>query len=248
MSKSAAVMLGIMALLLASGCISDTTPGDETPPLPCGGTEYQVQEGDTVKVEYTGTLDNGEEFDSGVIEFVSSEGQPIEDFNEAVLGMCLGEEKGVLIPPDKAYGYHNPELVLTVPVSFERSNTFHSSVNTFVEKLEPPVNYSGIYRHDAGIMPLRVVGIIRLTSDDNASGGSTRKVTLKENELWSLSLISVNETTMKFVRNAENGTEVLTYAGTRTVEVADGNITVDLNHDLAGKTVRRIKVLEIRKA
>jgi FKBP-type peptidyl-prolyl cis-trans isomerase 2 len=248
MRKSAAVILCIIALLLASGCISDTTPSDESTLLPCGGTEYQVHEGVTVRVEYTMMGESGELLDSGTVEFVSSAGKLIKGFEEAVMGMCLGEEKDVVIPPDKAHGYHNPELVLTVPLTFERVNTFHSSVKTFVEKLEPPVNYSGIYRYDV-IMPLKVVGIIRLTNDDNVSSGSAGGDTLKENELWSLSLISVNETTMKFVRNAENGTEVLTYVGTRTVEVADGNIMLDLNHNLAGKTLCfHIKVLEIRKA
>ena len=68
-----------------------------------------VEVGDTVFVEYTGRLSDGEVFDSSVdrgipLDFVAGAGMMIEGFDAAVLGMALGEEKTVEIPADQAYG------------------------------------------------------------------------------------------------------------------------------------------------
>ena len=81
----------------------------------------QVENGDTVKVEYTGTLENGEVFDKsegrGPLEFVAGAGQMIKGFDEAVIGMKLNEDKNVTIPPEKAYGSTDSAQVVKVPVS-----------------------------------------------------------------------------------------------------------------------------------
>lgn len=78
----------------------------------------QAEEGDTVRVHYTGTLDDGTEFDSSrdgePIEFVLGEGQVIEGFDEVLLGMSEGESREVELPPGKAYGERSDELVIRV--------------------------------------------------------------------------------------------------------------------------------------
>jgi peptidylprolyl isomerase len=62
--------------------------------------------GDTVKVHYTGKLEDGEIFDSSFdsepLEFTIGEGQVIKGFEDAVVGMDLNETKTVKIPVDKA--------------------------------------------------------------------------------------------------------------------------------------------------
>jgi asparagine N-glycosylation enzyme membrane subunit Stt3 len=71
-------------------------------------SETAAKAGDSVAVEYTGRLSNGTVFDTsdgrGPLEFVLGVGQMIEGFDEAVLGMELGEKKNVTLPPEKAYG------------------------------------------------------------------------------------------------------------------------------------------------
>ncbi|MCD6575708.1 MAG: peptidylprolyl isomerase [Nanoarchaeota archaeon] len=78
-----------------------------------------IKKGDIVKVEYTGTLDDGTVFDTSKgkapLEFKVGEGRIIKGFEEAVIGMEKGEEKEVRIPPEKAYGDPNPELIAEVP-------------------------------------------------------------------------------------------------------------------------------------
>lgn len=78
----------------------------------------QAKNGDIVKVHYTGKLIDGTEFDSSVernpLQFTLGEGQLIPGFEQAVLGMNLGESKTVKIPADQAYGPHRDEMVMVV--------------------------------------------------------------------------------------------------------------------------------------
>ena len=78
-----------------------------------------AKSGDTVQVHYTGTLNDGREFDSSrerePLEFTIDSGQVISGFSEAVTGMSIGDSKTVTIPADQAYGGHNPEMVQVVP-------------------------------------------------------------------------------------------------------------------------------------
>lgn len=82
----------------------------------CGGT--QVKAGDTVKVHYTGTLEDGSIFDTSLerepLEFTLGLGQLIPDFEQTVIGMRVGESKTVNIPADQAYGPYYNELISVI--------------------------------------------------------------------------------------------------------------------------------------
>ena len=76
--------------------------------------------GDRVKIEYTGTLDDGTIFDSNIeqgslLEFEVGGGQVIKGFDDAILGMKEGEEKQFSISPTDAYGEHDPTLIQKIP-------------------------------------------------------------------------------------------------------------------------------------
>jgi peptidylprolyl isomerase len=79
----------------------------------------QAKRGDTVRVHYTGTLDNGEQFDSSrgdePLTFTLGAGSVIQGFDDAVSGMEVGEEKRVTIPADEAYGPRRDDLTLRLP-------------------------------------------------------------------------------------------------------------------------------------
>jgi FKBP-type peptidyl-prolyl cis-trans isomerase 2 len=76
----------------------------------------QAESGNTVKVHYTGRLEDGTEFDSSKgkepLEFTIGQGQLIPGFEQGVLGMGPGESKTINIPSDQAYGPHDPEKVI----------------------------------------------------------------------------------------------------------------------------------------
>lgn len=79
----------------------------------------RAKNGDTVKIHYTGTLDDGTVFDSSEgrdpLSFTIGTGQVIPGFEEAVSGMVKDERKNVTIPANMAYGQRNEELVIQVP-------------------------------------------------------------------------------------------------------------------------------------
>lgn len=81
----------------------------------------QAKSGDTVRIHYTGSLDDGTEFDSSKgrdpLEFAIGGGQVIPGFDSAVEGMAVGENKSVTIEPDQAYGARHDQLVQEVPKS-----------------------------------------------------------------------------------------------------------------------------------
>ncbi len=81
----------------------------------------KAKSGDYVKVAYTGTLDDGQVFDSNEgaqpFEFRVDGGQVIAGFNEAVKGMDKDQEKEVRLSPAEAYGERDEELVRVFPVS-----------------------------------------------------------------------------------------------------------------------------------
>jgi peptidylprolyl isomerase len=78
----------------------------------------QAKVGDTVKVHYTGKLDDGTIFDSSVsnepLQFTIGEGSIIPGFEQAVIGMVPGDAKTELIPLDQAYGPYVEEMTVTV--------------------------------------------------------------------------------------------------------------------------------------
>lgn len=78
-----------------------------------------AKSGDTVRIHYTGTLDDGSTFDSSEgrdpLEFQLGSGQVIPGFDTAVTGMSVGDKKTVNIPPEEAYGAHNPDGVQAFP-------------------------------------------------------------------------------------------------------------------------------------
>lgn len=51
------------------------------------------------------------------LPFVEGTGQIIEGLEASLLGMTTGEQRQVVVPPEQAYGVHEPDLVQKVPRS-----------------------------------------------------------------------------------------------------------------------------------
>ena len=81
--------------------------------------DEEVKKGDKVKVKYTGYLEDGSTFDSNedkdALLFEVGAGQVIKGFDDAVVGMKVGEKKSVTIKPEEAYGERHEEMVIKIP-------------------------------------------------------------------------------------------------------------------------------------
>ncbi|MBE0592737.1 MAG: peptidylprolyl isomerase [Gemmatimonadales bacterium] len=79
-------------------------------------------QGDTVKVHYTGTLDDGTVFDSSAgrdpIEFTIGSETVIPGFENAVVGLAVGDKTTVVIGAEDAYGPRSDEKILVVDRSW----------------------------------------------------------------------------------------------------------------------------------
>ena len=79
----------------------------------------QVKENDTVKVHYTGKLEDGQVFDSSLerepLEFTLGQGQLIPGFENGILNMSVHQKKTIHIPSAQAYGQVQDELFQEIP-------------------------------------------------------------------------------------------------------------------------------------
>ena len=79
----------------------------------------KAKNGDTVKIHYTGKLEDGTVFDSSVghdpLEFKIGQNQIFPKLEEAIIGMEPNETKTVLVSSVDAYGPYREEMVVDVP-------------------------------------------------------------------------------------------------------------------------------------
>jgi peptidylprolyl isomerase len=114
-----------------------------------------AKEGNRAQIHYTGKLEDGTVFDSSEgrepLEFTIGSGEVIPGFENAVVGMEVGEKKTERIPAEDAYGPYQEEMVLWV----ERS--------TLPEGLDPHVGQMlQMHSEDGTAIPVVVMEI----SDD----------------------------------------------------------------------------------
>ena len=121
-----------------------------------------AKNGDTVRVHYTGSFDDGTIFDSSVgstpLEFTVGSGQVIPGFDVMVTGMSKGDRKTQRIPATEAYGERMDGLVFTV------------SKSQMPDHLVPEVGQMLSISHPSGeTIPVTITGVseTELTLDAN---------------------------------------------------------------------------------
>ncbi|MFQ6136822.1 MAG: peptidylprolyl isomerase [Candidatus Hydrothermarchaeales archaeon] len=111
----------------------------------------KAKEGDFVRVSYTGRFEDGRVFDStdegvaraegiyvkerkyGPLSITIGSSPLIDGFSEALAGMKVGEEKEVVIPPEKAYGDVDEDLIKSVPIGLLKVQDIPAKVGTLIE-------------------------------------------------------------------------------------------------------------------
>jgi len=148
----------VIAAILVSGCAGR----QETAEPPQSGEQAEQTEqaeeagvGDTVKVHYTGKLQDGTVFDSSLerepLEFTIGQGEVITGFDHALIGMEVGGSLTVTIQAEYAYGPHYDDLVFEVPRS------------RLPEDLEPQVGQMLSFQSESGTLQATVVEASELT-------------------------------------------------------------------------------------
>lgn len=78
-----------------------------------------IKQGDTVRIHYTGTLQDGKVFDSSEgrepLDFAVGSGQIIPGLDSALPGMEVGDKKRVEVACEDAYGPVNPAMRQDIP-------------------------------------------------------------------------------------------------------------------------------------
>jgi peptidylprolyl isomerase len=111
-----------------------------------------VKKGNTVKVHYTGKLENGQVFDSSEsrdpLEVTVGSGRVIPGFEQGIIGMEPGEKKTIKLSPQEAYGPKRDDLVVDV------------NKGDFPEHIDPHVGQNlQIQQPDGQVVNVRVADV-----------------------------------------------------------------------------------------
>ena len=136
------IILSLLLVILMFGCANQSQSTNINTTLSSQNNltvgdvmkDRAVQSGDTVLVDYVGTLDNGTVFDTSIqavaqaanlpphpsyqpFNFVVGSGQVIAGFDQGVIGMKVNEEKTIHIQAKDAYGEISSNYIIEVPVA-----------------------------------------------------------------------------------------------------------------------------------
>ncbi len=149
--KSLIILCIIMGLVIAGAAFGyKALSGTQEVMLSAG---EKVALGNAVSVDYIGMFENGNVFDTSILDvsnndalypkspsfvhkgsfsplsFTVGEGQMINGFDKGVIGMAVNQTKVLTIPPEDAYGYtveslvRNMDLTFSIPVLEWTTNT-----------------------------------------------------------------------------------------------------------------------------
>jgi FKBP-type peptidyl-prolyl cis-trans isomerase 2 len=226
---------------------------EETASTPAG--QNIAEHGDIATVNYVGMYPNGTVFDTsykdvaeeaGVynplrtynpITFTIGSGGLLKAFEEAVVGMKIGEEKTITLPPENAYGYPSKQLIVTEPKRQVSDRIQNVSRERFVTDigLEPEVGLVFNISNETGYVMTWPMTVVNVTEDtvyvrhDPAENTSFTTV-------FGPAQVSATEDELIIYVDANPG-QIVTLQGPALVTVDEENYTVDFNHELAGKTV-----------
>ncbi len=257
-----------------SGGTPSPTPAPTTAPPTPKAPAVTVEAGDLVWIQYTGRVQGtGEVFDTtyqeigtddsinkteifplsivqsmdahyGPLGLIVGKGQTLMALENTLIGMGIGEEKSITIPPKDAYGARKSEYV----VSYPRKQEFPIEVEV---PLKDYIDGVGKEPSRGDTVPATPYWDAVVT---DVTGNTVRMVQMAEdgkevNTIYGPGVIHTTDSTIEILFNPEVGSYVQTNIGTaRVVSVGETEMVFDFNHPLAGKTlVFDIKIENITK-
>lgn len=193
------LILFLAALIIFSGCVGEKT----------------VKKGDTISVNYTGSLLDGRVFDTNIesvakehdinkpeyvpLKFKVGEEGMIKGFDEGVVGMKVGQTRKLTIPPEKGYGLVKPELIFSNDIIENvsiKENTFPRVFNISLEQFEAEFGM-GYNKSDKVLYPGTNINL----TIKNITNSVSLSYDLKEgfeifsqNSPWNMTVVKINET------------------------------------------------------
>jgi FKBP-type peptidyl-prolyl cis-trans isomerase 2 len=246
----------LILITLFSGCVGEKTVKT--------GDNITVKTGDNISVDYTGSLLNGKVFDTSIekvakennlsnhgskykpINFTVGKGQMIKGFDEGVIGMKVGETRKLTIPPEKAYGQSNPQMIQVIPILQEIPATrvlpknFEVPVGQFEGLLGP-----GHKKGENVTIPETNINLTILNiSSDNSSNVSLSYNLKMGDEVWmqggpwNETVVKIDDKNITLRANvSENDIVQLQGAPWNTTVVGLNNVNITLRHNPVQDTV-----------
>ncbi len=236
------ILIVLLAMVLLSGCIAKT-----------------VKNGDTISVDYVGSLEDGKVFDTSIesvaaennitkpeykpLNFTVGRGEVIRGFDEGVVGMKIGERKILTILPEKAYGIADPRRIRTLPVvqSLPATDTFprvfNISLNEFNTTFGSERINDKVVRIPGSNVDLLILNTTRVvTLSYNLSVGD--KI-YASNLPWNQTVVKIDKKNITVKHNVEKGNVIQYFPGApwNTTVVNISNESITLRHNAIPDTM-----------
>ena len=229
--------------------------------------------GDTVKLDYTGSLDNGTVFDTSIesvgvqaglqkqtyqaLTFTLGTNQVIPGFEKNVLGMKLNEKKTFTLTPEEGYGAIKPDVNLSGKrlLNITRYETIETNSQAYQTLFNQTPIVGAVISAQGISWQLKVVDL-NSTSVKLENILEAGQSVILPGEPWTSTVVEVKDQFITLKRNPKVGdiTPVPTQAGVLTgkiisVDATQFKVEVNPNSPLAGKNLTfEVQVKEITKA
>ncbi|NOQ37763.1 hypothetical protein GQ472_02635 [archaeon] len=241
---SVIAILLIFFLAFAASKNFDFSPSDSS-----SSPVLAVDVGDTVSVNYIGRFTDSKVFDTSYesvakendlyvegrdytpLTFGVGAGQMIKGFDDAVVGMALGETKTVTIPPEDAYGASDPEMVIDIPTSLDRIMYLEREFEISSSDFDNAFGKEPILDDIVGAMfpwnfTVKEISPENITLEYMMEIGDTF---IMPQTAWNSTVTEKNGTTLTIMQNPEEGQVIQTLFGPASITFTEDTISLQVN-------------------
>jgi len=231
---------------------TETTTLPQTPTQTPSADTIKV--GDVVSLDYIGRFaKNNTIFDTSLADVALNAGiqnpqrvyEPtkatvgsgglIPGFENALIGMKVGEEKTVTVPPEQAYGEIDEQMVINVNRTQKMPKLIPIPPQNFVDVFEAQPVVGKSYSTEESLWSLKVVDV----ANETVFAEQEVEVGMKLDGMFGVAeIVGITDDEILVRENPTLGAIVYSaYGPTKVVDYNDTHILVDLNHPLAGETL-----------